>query len=40
MIRQPGVLVYEPQADGSLELVAVDNLVFRDTWKRAGHGGH
>lgn len=28
----PGVLVYEPQADGSLELVAVENLVFAEAW--------
>ncbi|MEO7861974.1 MAG: hypothetical protein ABIU05_16375, partial [Nitrospirales bacterium] len=26
--RKPAMLVYEPQADGSLELVAVENLVF------------
>jgi hypothetical protein len=26
--RQPAVLLYEPQEDGSLELVAVENLVF------------
>lgn len=37
--RQPGVLVYEPQADGSLELVAVENLVFRDAWTAAGRDG-
>lgn len=37
--RQPGVLVYEPQADGSLELVAVENLVFRDAWEGAGNEG-
>lgn len=28
----PAVLVYEPQADGSLELVAVENLVFKKAW--------
>ena len=28
--RRPAILIYEPQADGSLELVAVENLVFRD----------
>lgn len=28
----PGVLVYEPQADGSMELVAVENLVFKEAW--------
>ena len=34
---QPGVLIYEPQADGSLELVAVENLVFMDAWEAAGN---
>ena len=33
----PGVLLYEPQADGSLELVAVENLVFAKSWKEAGN---
>ncbi len=35
----PGVLIYEPQADGSLELVAVENLVFKQAWKAAGNDG-
>lgn len=35
--RQPAVLIYEPQANGSLELVAVENLVFMDAWHAAGH---
>lgn len=35
--RRPAILIYEPQADGSLELVAVENLVFRDAWHGAGH---
>lgn len=35
--RKPSILIYEPQADGSLELVAVENLVFADAWKAAGH---
>lgn len=35
--RQPGVLIYEPQADGSLELVAVENLIFEAPWREAGH---
>ena len=30
--RQPAMLVYEPQRDGSLELVAVENLVFASAW--------
>lgn len=36
---KPGVLIYEPQADGSLELVAVENLAFEKSWKEAGNGG-
>jgi len=35
--RKPAVLIYEPQADGSLELVAVENLVFLKAWEDAGH---
>lgn len=34
---QPAILIYEPQADGSLELVAVENLVFIEAWEAAGH---
>ena len=34
---QPTVLVYEPQADGKYELVAVENLVFAQAWHAAGH---
>lgn len=30
--RQPSMLVYEPHPDGSLELVAVENLVFAGAW--------
>lgn len=33
----PSILIYEPQADGSLELVAVENLVFKAAWHGAGH---
>jgi hypothetical protein len=33
---RPSVLIYEPQADGSLELVAVENLVFEAAWKASG----
>jgi hypothetical protein len=33
----PGVLIYEPQADGSLELIAVENLVFQEAWHAAGN---
>ena len=35
--RTPSVLIYEPQADGSLQLVAVENLVFRWAWSEAGN---
>jgi hypothetical protein len=35
--RQPSILIYEPQADGSLQLVAVENLVFAAAWHAAGH---
>ena len=34
--RQPSILIYEPQSDGSLELVAVENLVFADAWRASG----
>jgi hypothetical protein len=33
----PSILIYEPQADGSLELVAVENLVFARPWAEAGN---
>ena len=33
--RRPAMLVYEPQPDGTLQLVAVENLVFADAWHRA-----
>ena len=32
--QKPAMLVYEPQADGSLELVAVENLVFSSAWHK------
>ena len=34
---KPGILIYEPQPDGSLQLVAVENLVFRWAWREAGN---
>lgn len=34
---KPAMLVYEPQADGTLELVAVENLVFKSAWEAAGN---
>ena len=33
---RPSVLIYEPQDDGSLELVAVENLVFEAAWDASG----
>jgi len=33
--RKPAILIYEPQADGSMELVAVENLVFQASWHAA-----
>lgn len=33
----PAVLIYEPQADSSLTLVAVENLVFEESWTAAGN---
>jgi len=34
---QPAVLLYEPQADGSMELIAVENLVFAEAWHANGN---
>jgi hypothetical protein len=34
---KPGILIYEPNADGSVELVAVENLVFADAWHGSGN---
>jgi hypothetical protein len=34
---KPGILIYEPTGDGSLELVAVENLVFQKSWHAAGN---
>lgn len=36
---EPAVLVYEPQADGSLELLAVENLVSAEAWVASGKRG-
>lgn len=33
----PAVLLYEPQANGTMALVGVENLVFAEAWKAAGH---
>ncbi len=34
---KPAILLYEPQADGSLVLVGAENLVFLNAWHAAGH---
>jgi hypothetical protein len=34
---RPAILIYEPQADGSMKLVAVENLVFQKAWRDAGN---
>lgn len=36
---RPSVLIYEPQPDGSQELVAIENLVWADAWHKAGNKG-
>lgn len=35
----PAILIYEPQEDGSMELVGIENLVFEKAWMEAGHDG-
>lgn len=35
--NRPAVLIYEPQADGSLVLVGMENLVFEKAWKAAAN---
>lgn len=35
--NKPSILIYEPQQDGSLALVAVENLVFIKAWEKAGN---
>jgi hypothetical protein len=35
--NKPSILIYEPQADSSLQLVAVENLVFIKAWEAAGN---
>ncbi|HWH17491.1 MAG TPA: hypothetical protein VNT77_04015 [Allosphingosinicella sp.] len=34
---QPSILIYEPQPDGTMKLVAVENLVFAKAWHAAGN---
>ena len=33
----PAILLYEPQADGSLKLVGVENIVFMHAWQATGN---
>lgn len=35
--NNPSVLLYEPQEDGSMVLVGIENLVFRKAWEEAGN---
>lgn len=37
--RRPSILIYEPQHNGSLALVAVENLVFQKAWHALGNSG-
>jgi hypothetical protein len=34
---RPAILIYEPQEDGSMVLVGVENLVFQKSWQEAGN---
>lgn len=34
---RPAILIYEPQADGSLILVGAENLVFKKAWEAVGN---
>lgn len=34
---KPAILLYDPQADGSMKLVGVENLVFLHAWQQAGN---
>ena len=36
-VNLPEVLVYEPQMDGTLQLVAAEYLVFQEPWAKAGN---
>ena len=35
--NKPAILIYEPQSDETLQLVAVENLVFIKAWEAAGN---
>ena len=34
---QPAILLYEPQSDGSMRFVGIENLVFEKAWREAGN---
>lgn len=34
---RPGILIYEPQYDGTSRLVAIENLVFTEAWYATGN---
>lgn len=36
---KPAILLYEPQADGTLVLVGIENLVFEAAWRSLGNDG-
>lgn len=36
---EPAILLYEPQEDGSLVLVGLENLVWQEAWQAAGNEG-
>jgi len=33
-LRKPELLIYEPQSDGDMELIAVEYVVFRSAWRQ------
>lgn len=37
--HKPAILLYEPQKDGSMALIAVENLAFKAAWDAAGNAG-
>jgi len=37
--EKPAILLYEPQADGSMTLLGIENLVFEAGWRGMGHNG-
>jgi len=37
--EKPAILLYEPQADGSMTLLGIENLLFEEGWRGMGHDG-